>query len=99
MARLDFTALAAKDLLEIVRYTKRRWGPQQARRYREELELVLQKVSVMPEIGREREELAPRVRSFVVGSHVGFYVPRRGGITIVRLLHSRMDVERASRQE
>jgi toxin ParE1/3/4 len=99
MSRCRLTAVAAKDLREIGRYTRQNWGEQQARRYREELDLALQKLSLMPDAGRARPELAPRLRSFVVGVHVAFYVPRRSGITVVRLLHASMDVERAFKRE
>lgn len=93
--RHDFTAAAAADLREIGRYTKATWGASQARQYRCELELVLHKLGLNPGIGQERSDIAPRVRSFPVASHVAFYTPRRGGITILRLLHSSMDVGRA----
>lgn len=92
MARFNFTTLAAKDLSDIGRYTRETWGLDQARRYREELELALQKLALTPSIGFPRAEIAPRVRSLPVASHVAFYVERRGGITIVRLLHPRQDV-------
>ena len=99
MARYDFTAQAAGDLREIGRYTKQTWGTEQASRYRQELELALQKLSLTPDMGRPREEIEPRVRSFKVASHVAFYVTRRGGITIVRLLHPSLDVELAFQRE
>lgn len=94
MPGFNFTALAAKDLRDIGRYTKETWGLEQARRYREELELALQKLALTPSMGLPRSEIAPRLRSFPVASHVAFYVERRGGITIVRLLHPRQDVVR-----
>lgn len=99
MSRCRLTALAAKDLREIGRYTRQTWGVLQARRYREELDLALQKLGLVPNAGRPRPDLAPRLRSFVVASHVVFYVPRRGGITVVRLLHTNMDVERVLGRE
>jgi toxin ParE1/3/4 len=99
MSRCRLTALAAKDLREIGRYTRQTWGVLQARRYREEFDLALQKLSLVPNAGRPRPDLAPRLRSFVVASHVVFYVPRRGGVTVVRVLHASMDVERALPRE
>jgi toxin ParE1/3/4 len=94
MAGFNFTALAAKDLRDIGRYTRKTWGLEQARRYREELELALQKLALTPSMGLPRLDIAPRVRSFPVASHVAFYVARRGGITVLRLLHPRQDVAR-----
>jgi toxin ParE1/3/4 len=95
MSRYDFTARAAADLREIGRYTKKTWGTEQARRYREELEIALQKLSLSPNVGRQREAIAPGVRSFRVASHIAFYVQRNDGITILRLLHPSMDVDAA----
>lgn len=93
MPRCEFTAKAAEDLREIGRYTKQTWGNTQARRYREELELALKKLSMLPRIGLERNEIAPEVRSFTVVSHTAFYLPRQDGITVLRLLHPSMDIE------
>lgn len=95
MARYNFTAHAAEDLRNIIRHTRQTWGLKQARHYRQELELSLNRLGERPDMGRSREEIAPGVRSFLVAEHIAFYAPRRGGITILRLLHPSMDVERA----
>jgi toxin ParE1/3/4 len=95
MSRFDFTGFAAEDLRGIGAYTREAWGIAQARHYREELEVALQKLSLTPEMGQQREAIAPGVRSFKVAAHIAFYVQRNGGITILRLLHPRMDVDRA----
>lgn len=94
-ARYDFTAQAAADLKEIGRYTKQAWGLAQAHRYSEELEMSLQKLSLSPNVGRQRESIAPGVRSFRVAAHIAFYVQRQDGITILRVLHPSMDVDAA----
>lgn len=95
MVRYDLTARAAADLKEIGRYTKETWELEQARRYREELEIALQKLSLSPNVGRQREAIAPGVRSFRVAAHIAFYIQRKDGITILRLLHPSMDVDLA----
>lgn len=95
MVRYDLTARAAADLREIGRYTKETWGLEQARRYREELEIALQKLSLSPNVGRQREAIAHGVRSFRVAAHMAFYIQRKDGITILRLLHPSMDVDLA----
>lgn len=97
-ARVDFTVQAAADLREIGRYTKETWGLAQARHYRQELELAFQKLGLAPEAGRLREEIALKVRSFKVAQHIAFHVPRRGGITILRVLHPGRDVQAALEQ-
>jgi toxin ParE1/3/4 len=46
----------------------------------------------MPLMGRERSELSPRLRSFVVGRHVIFYRPFMGGIEVARVLDGARDL-------
>jgi toxin ParE1/3/4 len=60
------------------------------------LATLVEKFSLLvgqPKIGRARPELAPRMRSFPTGSYVVFYRTLTDGIEIVRILHSRRDVE------
>lgn len=95
MSSFELASRASADLLEIVRYTYRKWGGPQAQRYREELELALQHLSLAPDVGRKRDAIAPGLRSFAVAEHVAFYVQRKGKITILRILHPRMNVDEA----
>ncbi len=46
-----------------------------------------------PNMGRLREELAERLRSFPVGRYVIFYRPISEGIEIVRVLHGARDLD------
>lgn len=46
-----------------------------------------------PEAGRERSELAPRLRSFPVRRYILFYRPTREGVEIARVLHGARDIE------
>ena len=46
----------------------------------------------MPLLGRERPELLPGLRSFVVGHHVVFYRPFDGGIEVARVLDGVRDL-------
>jgi toxin ParE1/3/4 len=45
----------------------------------------------MPLMGRQREELAPRLRSFPLSNYIIFYRPMEGVIEIVRVLHGARD--------
>jgi len=49
------------------------------------------KLALMPELGRQRAELSPRLRSFPVGRYIIFYRPMDGGIEVVRILHGARD--------
>jgi toxin ParE1/3/4 len=50
------------------------------------------KLASMPRLGRVREELSPRLRSFPIGRYVIFYRPIENGIEIVRVLHGARDL-------
>ena len=50
------------------------------------------KFAAMPELGRQREELSPCLRSFPVGRYVIFYRPMEDGIEIARVLHGARDL-------
>ena len=50
------------------------------------------KLAAMPELGRQREELSPRLRSFPVGRYVVFYRPMENGIETARVLHGARDL-------
>ena len=46
-----------------------------------------------PEIGRERPEILPNLRSFREGSHIIFYRTRGTDIDIIGVPHMSMDIE------
>ena len=50
------------------------------------------KLAAMPQLGRQREELLPRLRSFPVGRYIIFYRPMKNRIEIVRVLHGARDL-------
>ena len=56
MSRYELATRAAADLLEIVRYTNQNWGHAQAQRYREELDLAVQQLSLAPDRGEPAKQ-------------------------------------------
>lgn len=46
----------------------------------------------MPNMGRTREELSPRLRSLPFGRYVIFYRPMENGVEIARVLHGARDL-------
>jgi len=46
-----------------------------------------------PGIGRSRPELSEGLRSFPLARYVIFYVPRKDGIEVVRVLHGARDLD------
>ena len=99
MSRYELAASAAADLLDILRYTKQKWGQPQVQRYREELELAMQRLSLAPELGRKRDTIATGLLSSTVAQHVAFYIRRKDRIVIVRILHPRRNVDEAFEED
>jgi toxin ParE1/3/4 len=95
MANYKLTEAAKKDLREISAYTKKTWGVNQEKAYRESIRAALMVIANHPEIGLKREELAEGLRSFSVGRHIAYYLERSGTIVeVARILHPAMDKEK-----
>ena len=58
----------------------------------DQIESVLAMLGGSPLLGRSRDDLAAEVRSFPVGNFVIFYLPSRGGVTVVRILSGFRDL-------
>ena len=54
---------------------------------------VLQGLAQFPEMGANREELMPGLRSLPVGNYLVFYLPIERGIEIVRILPGMRDID------
>lgn len=64
-----------------------------ADRFVDKIQERCQKLKDLPELGRSRPELAPGVRSLVIGNHVLYY-KIAAEIQVVRVLHAARDVMR-----
>ncbi len=85
---------ADDDVARIARYTIEQFGIEQARRYRDGLEICFQGLAENVELGRRADWLAPNLRRFEHHSHVVFYTPQDESVVIARVLHKRMDMPR-----
>ena len=87
---------ADRDLLSILKYTKKVWGSEQGFTYLGLLGRARDKIvanSFLPG-SKPREDLAAGCRSFRCGKHVYFYRLRDNTVEIARILHESMDFER-----
>ncbi len=84
---------ALADLIEIGRYTTRKWGVTQRNIYLKGLDNCFSQIAVNPEIGMACDYIAKGYRKFPQGSHFVFYKQDgKGMIEIIRVLHKSMDV-------
>lgn len=87
------TPAAEDDLINIYAESFRSFGEVQAEKYFSELKNCFEILSENPLVSRERTEFEPSVRIHPHGSHLVVYVVRKDFVLIVRILHSRMDIQ------
>jgi toxin ParE1/3/4 len=85
-----FSKLAESDLQAILDYTVDTWGGEQAKIYLDGLVDCFKRLAKKPLLGRECDDLRPRVRRIEYEKHVVFYRRTEAGIRILRVLHQRM---------
>ena len=96
MKRLEFRPRARADLANISRYTIRHWGRSQARSYLERVNTTAERLAGGVLNGRPTPYVGLRMQR--AESHVIYYVDGQEMITVVRILHERMDAERHLRR-
>ena len=82
---------AVNDLKEIYKYSYHQFGEEQAEHYYAALWDCFQRLAETPEIGRQRLEFDPPLRSYNHRRHVVFYDVHDDYILIVRVLHQNME--------
>jgi toxin ParE1/3/4 len=85
---------AQRDVRSILLHTSQRWGFAQRDAYREALDQACTTLSGNPLIGRARDEIAPNLRSHNVQQHVIYYRVEVETVTVLRVLHMKMDEAR-----
>jgi toxin ParE1/3/4 len=91
MNQLRVAGRARADLDEIWVYIAQD-NPEAADKYLRTIVSRFPTLASVPLIGRERPELSPGLRSFVVGRHVIFYRLFGDGVEIVRVLDGARDL-------
>jgi toxin ParE1/3/4 len=85
---------ARDDLSNIWDYTARQWGIEQAERYIRMIAAACEDIALRKLEGRPAEDIRQGYRKWPVGSHVLYFRRERATVSIVRILHKRMDVTR-----
>ncbi len=79
------------DIRSILRYTSRQWGAAQRQRYRRRLDEGLMSLTRHPEIGQERNDIHPGIRTFQVERHLIYYSVTETELVVSRVLHVNQD--------
>ena len=90
MSQFRVSDAASADLQDIWLFIAQD-NPEAADRFIRTIVSRFPALASLPHMGRHREELSARLRSFPVGNYIIFYRPMEGGIEIVRVLHGARD--------
>ncbi|WP_373516333.1 type II toxin-antitoxin system RelE/ParE family toxin [Pricia sp.] len=94
MGDYRITTKADSDLLDIARFTIRKFGVEQARVYKDGLYNCFKALAKIPDLARNASLYAPNLKRYIFKSHTIFFRPEENGIAIVRVLHQKMDFKR-----
>ncbi len=95
MMGYKLTTIARQDIRNINRYSISHWGKAKAIQYVSALYERFEWLSNQPHMGRNRDYISASLLSYQEGSHVIFYRREpQGHISILRVLHQRMDFKR-----
>lgn len=83
----------AKDDLDDIWYYISSGSVVNADRFLDRLYETMKLLADMPMMGRAREDLAPKLRSFVEGNYLIFYVSIETGIEVVRVVRGSRNIE------
>jgi toxin ParE1/3/4 len=85
---------AEADILDIWYHTIERWGFSQAVKYDTSIQERIEGLAAGRTVSRRADEVSPGLRRVEVGRHVVFFREDDVAVTVVRVLHQRMDVGR-----
>lgn len=94
MTRFILTPAAQNDLSDIWDYTAQQWNVDQAERYIRDIEAACKGLAVNTRISRP-VDIREGYQKSPVGSHMLYFkTDDAGTLTIVRILHQRMDTNK-----
>ena len=93
MARCVFTPRAEADLDDIW-FEIARTNVEAADRIVDRIRAGCEARAIFPHAGERQDHLIPQLRRLVVGPYLVFYFPTSDGLSVIRVLHGRRDIDR-----
>jgi toxin ParE1/3/4 len=90
-ATLVLNPAARRDVRSILLFTRKQWGQNARDAYEEALNQAMLTLSENPRIGRLRSTVPGDLRTFRVRQHVIYYRLSADTLTVIRVLHGKMD--------
>jgi toxin ParE1/3/4 len=86
------TKPAIQDIEQIADYIAHEFGLSQADRFLTKLDAKFAKIAQFPKIGRQRDEVLPRLRSFPMDQYLILYIPESQNVDILRVVSGYRDL-------
>ena len=94
MRKIIQSPLARRDVRNIWRYTRKKWGESQANRYVLEIGQMVESLAAHPHKGASIDHVREGYRKQLIGKHLIIYQVTDTTISIVRVLKQDMDIDR-----
>ena len=94
MPKYYLSKKAEKDLDKIADYSISTWGIKQAKKYRDQLNICLERITNTSGLGRKIEMSNKSYLRYNCKKHIIFFKERKDNIFIVRILNEKMDHKR-----
>ena len=86
------TEPAIRDIEQIADYIARESGLAQADRFLAKLDAKFSKIAQFPNLGRQRNEILPALRSFPIDQYLILYIPANQDVDILRVVSGSRDL-------
>lgn len=86
------TEPAIRDIEQIADYIARETGLAQADRFLTRLDAKFSKIALFPNLGRQRNEILPGLRSFPIDQYLILYIPANQDVDILRVVNGYRDL-------
>lgn len=89
--RIDLASEARRDFRDTLRFSRRQWGEDQRDRYARRLIGAMERLVQFPDLGERRDDLSKGLRGLSIEQHIIFCRVDDRAITVMRILHVKMD--------
>jgi len=90
---LLYSPKALQDLDEIWSYSAQMWDEERADLYIRNITSICENVRLHPQMAKRRDDIRKNYRSMLSGSHIIFFKETLDDLTVIRILHQRMDFQ------
>ena len=85
---------ARRDLAGIWSYSAETWSAKRADEYIDAFDSAMSLINEFPSIARDASQIKPGLLRYEVGSHVIYFRVDKSSLTVLRILHDRMEPKR-----